>query len=204
MFAYCNNSVVACCDPSGSRLVDVGNGNNHGNGYTDTGTSIYTILEGPYARGANCYAYAFHMELDPRTGEYFLSKPQPGEFSGKDYYSIVNGRNQLPSDIIGRIIIGAVRRDGKTLNFKIQKVDSADYITTGDQWLVALAYDPTGDYHWYRRDEDGTWSHKPGTDNICYVDGSGNIIFDPKTCNRATSTNNYSDFIGYYVVTPGG
>jgi hypothetical protein len=40
------------------------------------------------------------------------------------------------------------------------------------------------DYHWYRQDSDGLWSHKLGFTEVIDVDGVGNPIFDPRTSVR--------------------
>jgi hypothetical protein len=66
--------------------------------------------------------------------------------------------------------------------------------------LVALVIRPgtpaTSDFHWYRLDADGTWSHKPGRTPARNTDDSGNIITDPRTANRGA----YSDFCGFFCV----
>ena len=40
------------------------------------------------------------------------------------------------------------------------------------------------DYHWYRQDSGGGWSHKPGWGDVTDVDASGNLINDPCKANR--------------------
>lgn len=60
------------------------------------------------------------------------------------------------------------------------------------------------DYHFYRQDSDGYWSHKPGGDLVIDLDGDGRKVLDPKKCNRINQTNpslNYEEFIGFYAVT---
>ena len=54
------------------------------------------------------------------------------------------------------------------------------------------------DYHWYRQDSNGLWSHKPGQQDVENHDGSYNIIADPELADRSK----YTEFIGYYAVTP--
>jgi hypothetical protein len=44
------------------------------------------------------------------------------------------------------------------------------------------------DYHWYRKDQDGRWSHKMGQTQATNLDNSGNIIADPKTADRGSYT----------------
>ena len=36
------------------------------------------------------------------------------------------------------------------------------------------------DYHWYRLDNNGDWSHKPGQTPATNLDGDGNRIRDPR------------------------
>lgn len=65
---------------------------------------------------------------------------------------------------------------------------------------LALVVDPGSsirdpDYHWYRLDDNGTWSHKPGQTAATNRDNSGNVITDPRTANRG----NYTIFCGFYM-----
>jgi hypothetical protein len=65
----------------------------------------------------------------------------------------------------------------------------------GGGWYVALVIWPNVDFHWYRQDSGGCWSHKPGSTPVRNVDNSGHAITDPKTCNRG----NYTAFCTYMV-----
>ena len=66
-------------------------------------------------------------------------------------------------------------------------------------YKVALVAAPSiSDYHWYRQDADGLWSHKRGTTAVKRTDESGKLIIDPMTADRA----NYSIFVGYFAVKP--
>ena len=68
---------------------------------------------------------------------------------------------------------------------------------TGQGWYVALVIWPGRDYHWYRQDKVGCWSHKPGSTPARNTDNSGNAITDPRTCNRG----NYTIFCTYMITT---
>lgn len=59
--------------------------------------------------------------------------------------------------------------------------------------LVALVVDPGFDYHWYRKQKDGFWGHKPGSTAAKNTDNSGSVITNPETCDRG----GYTDFCGY-------
>lgn len=67
----------------------------------------------------------------------------------------------------------------------------------GQGWYVALVIWPDTDYHWYRQDNVGCWSHKPGQTAVTNVDSSGNPITDPKMCDRGP----YTVFCTYMITT---
>jgi hypothetical protein len=69
----------------------------------------------------------------------------------------------------------------------------------GKGWYVALVIWPNQDFHWYRQDSVGCWSHKPGSTAVRDVDNSGHRISDPKNCDRGPYTN----FCTYMVTTRG-
>lgn len=67
--------------------------------------------------------------------------------------------------------------------------------------LIALAVRESKeygrDYHWYRLDNDGYWSHKRGTDYpITKRDGKDSLITNPAHANRGL----YKHFAGYFLV----
>ena len=45
------------------------------------------------------------------------------------------------------------------------------------------------DYHWYRKDNNGYWSHKPGTNFVRNVDGNGSLIKNPAKANHRYEYN---------------
>lgn len=69
----------------------------------------------------------------------------------------------------------------------------------GQGWYVALVVWPGLDYHWYRQDQNGCWSHKPGPAAARNTDNSGNAITDPKFCDRGP----YVDFCTYMITNRG-
>jgi len=62
-------------------------------------------------------------------------------------------------------------------------------------WYVALVIWPDEDFHWYRQDSGGCWSHKPGSTPVINTDNSGAQITDPATCDRG----DYTQFCSYMV-----
>jgi len=54
------------------------------------------------------------------------------------------------------------------------------------------------DYHWYRQNNDGTWSHKFGTSLVRDTDFSEQKIYHPGP--DVSNTYTYSVFVGYFAV----
>jgi hypothetical protein len=68
-----------------------------------------------------------------------------------------------------------------------------------DSCLVALAIDPgpkDPDFHWYRLNQDGTWSEKPGQTPARIFQNNGMNVTDPSTADRG----DYTLFCGYFCV----
>ena len=197
MYAYCNNNPVIFKDLSGNRAIFT---------YICLGVMLTGVAIGlggcssnddvePYSHYANCYAYAMKLERDPRTGAPFSSKPQPGDFSNN---RLVREDLIGEPDVVKDNIMSKVHTDSVYLGLTIIEVDSVDYETHDESWLVALVYASDGtDYHWYRRDDDGIWSHKMGVTPVTRWDNSGNAITNPELCDRGI----YDIFLGYYEVS---
>ena len=69
---------------------------------------------------------------------------------------------------------------------------------------IAMVVDRGDDYHFFRQDSDGMWSHKDGANKVKRFDAEGLPIWDPRTAARdyrpRGSFLNYEDFCGYYCV----
>lgn len=130
----------------------------------------------------NCYNYATNY---PNS-----SFAQPGWASG-----IMNDNPYT----CGGLLAGA-EADG--LSFAGHSLAEARSRCDEGCCLVALVLSDS-DYHWYREDEDGTWSHKPGGTDAISVDGSGNPVTDPANANHNYSNLtglNYHTFCGFMCV----
>jgi hypothetical protein len=126
----------------------------------------------------NCYNYACDMRTDTRA--------QPGK--AHNYSLSQNLLNCLGVDK-GAVLDGLKKEQEK--------------YCANCSHLVALVVDPGVDYHWYRLNDDGYWSHKPGGTPATDVDASNNKITDPEIADRNYSADyslDYSVFCGYYCV----
>lgn len=119
----------------------------------------------------NCYNYA----NDQMTNTF----AQPGRASG-----------QQATTMSCAAVEPAAQADGL-----MPAANFSNALAAGNGWYVALVIWPNNDYHWYRQDKAGCWSHKPGQTPARNVDNSGKAISDPKTCDRGP----YSAFCTYMV-----
>ena len=122
----------------------------------------------------NCYNYATNMKTN--------TFAQPGRAAAAQYASL------SCTDVTTAAIA-----DGLT------SVNDPDDCPVG-QCPVALVVAPGKDYHWYRRNANGNWSHKPGGTDATTFDASGNKITNPETADRNYGYLNYTDFCGYFCV----
>lgn len=139
---------------------------------------------------SNCYGYALNLiatnTSDPYAGWLF----QPGYKAGKEY-------TELTEDAI----IDAVEADMEVFGRTIRSSSYSEK-PGENEYKIALVIAPDDDdYHWYRQDSSGYWSHKPGLTDITNKDASGNLITDPKTCDRNYSYADYSTWCGYYIIS---
>ncbi len=127
----------------------------------------------------NCYNYA-----NNRITNTFA---QPGRATGHQYTQL----NQCAGT--GSVEAGAIS-DGL-----VPAANFSGHLAAGHGWYVALVLWPGGDYHWYRQDNVGCWSHKPGSTAVRNVDNAGKAISDPKTASRGP----YTVFCTYMITKAG-
>ena len=148
----------------------------------------------------NCYAYALNNQVREPVGNSIWFKQQPGEYYNNHRGScapIPQGYQSPPS-----VIVNSVQQDfnkynsvnGTSLLFTpIGRYETCPVGT----YKVALVVS-NSDYHWYRQDADGLWSHKRGTTPVKRTDESGELIIDPMIADR----DDYSTFVGFFAVKP--
>jgi hypothetical protein len=124
---------------------------------------------GVIQHGNNCYNYA----CDIKTGTF----AQPGTASGNPFTS---------TDCAS--VTSASLSDG------LSGVGCDETECQQCCHQLALVIWPGVDFHWYRRDRNGSWSHKPGSTPARNTDNSGNTITDPRTADRGP----YTDFCGCF------
>jgi len=140
--------------------------------------------------GVNCYAYALN---NPK---YYWAVPGFGFAHAKTqiYFDAFKKKfGALSTAEFRKCLIRGAKHDGLIPVFtpKAKK----------GYTLTALFF-PRGqhDFHWYRQDDDGTWSHKVGYKKPTNTDEKGEIIRDPEKADRGE----YKLFGGYFLVPDSG
>ena len=138
----------------------------------------------------NCFAYAFDYRRLPKNctaDSCSVPFPQPGRASGYPKWSKVQGK-RCP-DLLGRLFGDIPGLKATTFEKKCPSNSSK----------IALVVDEDEDYHFYRQDSNGYWSHKPGATDVTHIDATGRPIYDPQLASRLYpgSGLHYDQFCSY-------
>ena len=159
----------------------------------------------------NCYNYCLNYSGEDHMlpGQYAYER-NIGNYS--DYVSSAGGFSPeyYTKEAFEKMVywdsqcVASTNSNNETnIGFSFGEIEELDVCPIGT-YKVALVFDKTPsnmDFHWYRQNKDGTWSHKPGSGVVENWDFSGNPIYNPKYCDRRGQGYNYSDFAGFYYVS---
>ena len=145
----------------------------------------------------NCYAYALNiiMKTTPEICKKYMEitkdhnchplKPQIGRLSGyQDEHKLVK---LTCKEAIKRL---------KSDNPYIKKLKKNQECPDGYYKIALACMSNNFDYHFYRQDNSGLWSHKVGWRKATNKDADGRIIRNPETANRGM----YDVFCAYFMV----
>lgn len=137
---------------------------------------------------ANCYLYSLNTYAD-----------------GVNYQSVgyaSQGKIPTMADVYANFD-KYLKEDAPHFNNKIIVRTTATAKPGYGQYKIVGVMCKGWDFHFYRQDSDGYWSHKMGYNDISQYDAAGIKILNPANCNRnyGQKYNNYSSFMGYYMVT---
>jgi len=135
----------------------------------------------------NCYSYAVNHLNPGRKG-----KSQPGYFSGYDHikeneYSCKNFYHRIKDDIPSTYLTSFEQPCKKGFHKAFIAIDDKE----SDK-----------DYHFYRQDANGKWSHKPGRTDVRDFDASDEKIENPLTANRDYKEFYYKKPCFFFCVNP--
>ena len=138
-------------------------------------------------RSHNCYAYSMNKREAAMSG-----KAQPGYFSGYPPLSV--------EDYDCDKFFERMKKD----NPSIKKTTFAKRCGKGS-YKVFLALDTKPedrDYHYFKQDRSGFWSHKPGGTAVTDLDASGKKIKNPLLANRSYENYQYTEPCFFLCVDP--
>jgi len=150
----------------------------------------------------NCYAYSMNVidnklvvrcKRNTRKNACRQNFHQPGALNGDRFTLNAGERRTCP--VVEKLMISDVPEIQKT---------SFDQRCPQNKSKIALVVDKGEDYHFYRQDSDGLWSHKDGSNKVKRYDACKKNIINPKLASRnyrpQGSDLNYEDFCGFYCV----
>ena len=130
----------------------------------------------------NCYSYLLDDPIKNR-----VRKPQPGYYAGisgpLDYESCKKMFDRVKADNKYMYLVGERERCQKGWYKGYLALDS-------DQ----------DDYHFYRQDRSGLWSHKPGSKKVRQYDGDFKVIYNPRLADKRNDPYFYNKECGYICV----
>lgn len=157
--------------------------------------------EGLRSQG-NCYRYAAN---DPtksilQGGTWDEHQESPGDLgpNRQGFFSCVD-------------LVAAAKGDGMAATIPGTDRCPAEHYRVA--LVVTTAPVPNADFHWYRDNGDGTWSHKAGNTAVTNLDAPrnrttpGNVIRDPRRANRdyrPVGGLDYDTFCAFLCVPNGG
>lgn len=158
----------------------------------------YSYNKNLYLREShNCYNYFLNLKSrvayeSCKNGFYkknkFCKRPQPGYAAGL--------KEMEREDYNCNTMMYRTLKDNPKM-IKINKTQKCNK----DFYKGALVVAPNRDFHYYRLNDDGIWTHKPGYKPSTQYDASGKLIHDPEKADRNYGgTLHYKDFCGYVCI----
>ena len=129
----------------------------------------------------NCYAYVTNDMNNSR-----LEKPHPGFKHG-----IKTTKSNFVCDVLSKNIL---------LDYPDAYKTTFDTPCRCGYYKAYLATDPGEDFHLYRQDSSGFWSHKPGSLKATDLDASRRKITNPETSDKTYKNFNYTDSCMFFCM----
>lgn len=147
----------------------------------------------------NCFAYAMNVHDPKQVKACRMVKNcnvpfhQPGSASGHPGFR--SRKLKTCPDMVARLL-------GDNPSMKMTTFEAKCPPHTSK---IGLVVDPDEDYHFFRQDSNGMWSHKPGGTAVTNLDANDSLIYDPAIASRnytpSGSKLNYDTFCAYLCVS---
>lgn len=139
-----------------------------------------------YIKYNNCYAYAF-TDIDPNRKD----KPEPGY---KHNLPPLEKKDYNCKTFIERILLDNPNTFYLGNNKNISSIDCGC-----NNHMVFLAIDQNKyDFHFYRKNSNNYWTHKPGSLEVLHKDSNNKLIVNPMDASRKYEIYNYETPCGFF------
>jgi hypothetical protein len=143
----------------------------------------------------NCYSYLLNLKSEAAKNlcvkelkyNEICRRSQPGYVAG---YPSLKVKDFNCPEIVKRTLA-----DNKSI-----KKSTFEKRCPADSYKGAVVVAPGRDYHYYRLNDEGYWTHKPGYKPSTAYDAKNNLITNPEKAARDYGSLNYRDFCGYICV----
>ena len=173
------------------------NNNISSNNNNNISSNNNSFNDNPYVREShNCYMY-------------FLNKKnnEVVKLCKRDYHKYRLCRRAQPGYVSGYKMLDKNDYKCPTM-MKRTLADNPNIYRTREKmkcvsshYKGALVVAPGRDYHYYRKNDDDQWTHKPGYKPSTNLDSNNNVIVNPRKATRDYGgTLNYKNFCGYLCV----
>lgn len=135
----------------------------------------------------NCYSYALDDHVANRG-----QKAIPGNLPPSDFYTCSTLMEGLKHDRPEMYVSSSSSLEHHhPCDRGFHKIYAAISGTDDDGY---------NDFHFWRQDSDGLWSHKPGSDHALRHDGNNRTIRNPDFANRTFGDRSYVTPCGFFCV----
>ena len=95
------------------------------------------------------------------------------------------------------MLMNDIRARGKGVSI----LETVDSCCVNNGYRIAFAVtEEFDDFHFYRQNKDGTWSHKIGARAVTNRDSNGNIIYKPSESYVRNGVGDEYNIIGYFEI----
>ena len=155
----------------------------------------------------NCYGYAFGYILNGNATVTYNGgyKQQPGEFA-----STSNKANTVDNIVRGNPaasmtnVVSNMRLDASRLGFTLTEysTSSSNVAQYGVSSRLIAVVTGVSDYHFYVQHNDGTWSHKPGSDTVINTSLTSKIALTNSNIKTLANEGSYANgALKFFVIT---
>ena len=167
----------------------------------------------------NCYSYFLNKispveelrckAIEQKMGSTNKCKtPQPGYSDGLNpqlYNQTRKTRNENGFRYKCSNVLARIRKDNQEVKYLGNSREAFHQKCPDDMYKGAMTTTAPdswkhSDYHFYRQDESGYWSHKDGKNPVKNYDARNKKIVDPYLADRNYKNNKYTEFCGYFCV----